>query len=142
MAVDMTISFGNKEESQYIRRRLIEFNAMHVPDPLSSRYEEINLAIKDEDGRIVGGILAVLCWDWIEVDILWIEESLRGMGYGSRLLTQVEEIAKEKGCTFIKLNTFSFQAPDFYRKNGYTEVAVLEEAPLGSKHYYFKKAVG
>jgi hypothetical protein len=42
---------------------MIEFNAMHVPDNLSSRYEEINLAIKNGDGRVVGGILAVLCWN-------------------------------------------------------------------------------
>jgi len=50
-------------------------------------------------------------------------------------------MAREKDCTFIKLNTFSFQAPEFYLKNGYQEMAVIEDAPTGSKHYYFKKAV-
>ncbi|MBB6672441.1 GNAT family N-acetyltransferase [Cohnella nanjingensis] len=135
------ISFGNKEESDYIRRRLIEYNAEHAPENLSSRYEEINLTIKDGDGSVIGGMLAVLCWNWIEVDILWIEESLRGMGYGTRLLNFIENIAKEKNCTFIKLNTFSFQAPEFYLKNGYNEVAVFEDAPIGSNHYYFKKAI-
>lgn len=134
----MPVTFGNKEESEYIRRRLIEFNAMHVPKDLSSRYEEINLAIKNGEGQVIGGLLAVLCWNWVEVDILWIDESLRGMGYGTHLLRQIEKIAKEKKCTFIKLNTFSFQAPDFYRKNGYTEVAIFEDAPVGSSHFYFK----
>ncbi|MEF3305618.1 GNAT family N-acetyltransferase [Paenibacillus sp. GYB003] len=141
MSSDKVISFGTKEESEYIRKRLIEFNAMHVPDYLKSRYEEINLAVKDEDGLVVGGVLAVLCWNWIEIDILWVDESLRGMGYGTRLLNQIETIAKQQNCTFIKLNTFSFQAPDFYRKNGYQEVAILEDAPIGSKHYYFMKEI-
>ncbi|GAA3408212.1 GNAT family N-acetyltransferase [Paenibacillus hodogayensis] len=135
------ISFGSKEESEYIRKRLIEFNSKHVHEELSSRYEEINLAIKNTDGQVVGGMLAVLCWNWIEIDILWIDESLRGRGYGTRLLNQIEDIAKEKNCTFLKLNTFSFQAPDFYRKHGYSEVAVFEDAPTGSRHYYFKKEI-
>jgi GNAT superfamily N-acetyltransferase len=141
MAAEDAISFVDKKESEYIRRRLIEFNAMHVPENLSSSYEEINLAIKNDAGLVVGGILAVLCWNWIEVDILWIDETIRGMGHGTRLLNQIENIAKEQNCTFIKLNTFSFQAPDFYRKNGYQEVAVFEEAPIGSRHFYFKKAI-
>ncbi|MEV5028029.1 GNAT family N-acetyltransferase [Paenibacillus sp. LPE1-1-1.1] len=139
MANEPNISYGNEEESSYIRKRLIAFNAEHVPENLSSRYEEINLTIKDDSGRVIGGLLSTLCWNWIEVEILWIEESLRGLGYGTHLLNQIELIAKEKECTFIKLNTFSFQAPEFYLKNGYDEVAVFKEAPTGSNHYYFKK---
>jgi GNAT superfamily N-acetyltransferase len=141
MANEPTVSFGNEEESAYIRKRLIEFNAEHVPENLSSRYEEINLTIKDDSGKVIGGLLSTLCWNWIEVEILWVDESSRGLGFGSRLLNQIEYIAKEKGCTFIKLNTFSFQAPEFYLKKGYEEVAVFKDAPLGSNHYYFKKAI-
>ncbi len=47
--------------------------------------------------------------------------------------------AKSNRCTFIKLNTFSFQAPEFYKKLGYKEMVMIENAPLGSNHYYFKK---
>jgi GNAT superfamily N-acetyltransferase len=141
MANEPTVSFGNEEESTYIRKRLIQFNAEHVSENLSSRYEEINLTIKDDSGKVIGGLLSTLCWNWIEVEILWVDESSRGLGFGSRLLNQIEYIAKEKGCTFIKLNTFSFQAPEFYLKKGYEEVAVFKDAPLGSNHYYFKKAI-
>ncbi|MNI19953.1 Acetyltransferase (GNAT) family protein [compost metagenome] len=141
MSIKPDISLGNAEESAFIRKKLIEFNARHVPENLRSRYEEINLTIKDDSGRVIGGMLSTLCWNWIEVEILWIEESLRGLGYGTHLLNQIELIAKEKGCSFIKLNTFSFQAPKFYLKNGYYEVAVFKDAPTGSNHYYFKKAI-
>ncbi|NIK68021.1 MULTISPECIES: GNAT family N-acetyltransferase [unclassified Paenibacillus] len=138
---DITISFGKEEESTYIRNKLIEFNAKHVPEHLSSRYEEINLTLKDENGSIIGGMLSTLCWNWIEVEILWIDDSKRGNGLGTQLLSRIEQIAREKGCTFIKLNTFSFQAPLFYLKHGYVQVAVFEEAPIGSNHYYFKKTI-
>ena len=46
--VEPNIYFGNKEESEYIRRRLIEFNAQHVPEHLSSRYEEITLTCRND----------------------------------------------------------------------------------------------
>ncbi|BBH22073.1 N-acetyltransferase [Paenibacillus baekrokdamisoli] len=135
------ITYGSKEESEYVRKRLIEYNYENVPDELKNIYEEINLTLKDDEGNIIGGLLSVLCWNWIEVDILWIDKTTRGTGLGTQLLNQIKDIAKQKKCTFIKLNTFSFQAPDFYIKNGYKEVAVFEDAPLGSKHYYFKKKV-
>lgn len=139
MTKEHRILRAEETEKQYIRRRLIEYNAEHVPEKLKSKYEEINLAIKDEAGKVLGGLLGVVCWNWVEVDILWVDPAYRKQGYGNRLLTQIEQIAAEQNCTFIKLNTFSFQAPEFYRKNGYVEYAALENAPTGSTHYYFKK---
>lgn len=41
-----------------------------------------------------------------------------GQGSGKRLLEEAENIARSKRCTFIKLNTFSFQAPS----NSFEEV--------------------
>lgn len=141
MTTKPVIEAATKEESEYIRRRLIEYNAQHVPEHLRNRYEEINLTVKDEDGRVVGGMLAEFCWNWIEVHILWVDDAVRRSGYGSKLLQQIETIAREKECNFLKLNTFSFQAPEFYKKKGYREIAVLEDAPSGSRHYYFKKDI-
>ncbi|RKN64897.1 GNAT family N-acetyltransferase [Paenibacillus ginsengarvi] len=133
------IQMGNREEREYVRRKLIEFNARHVPDDLRSVYEEIDLMIKDDEGNVIGGLLGELCWNWIEVHILWVDQAYRGSRHGSKLLKRIEEIARDKHCTFIKLNTFSFQAPEFYLKHGYREVAVFEDAPRGFKHYYFRK---
>ena len=64
------ISYADDYEKNYVRRKLIEYNAQHVPEHLKSRYEEINLAIKDDNGNIIGGLFAVLYWNWIEVYIM------------------------------------------------------------------------
>jgi GNAT superfamily N-acetyltransferase len=139
---DHSVSKASEEEKSYIRRRLIEYNSEHIPEELKSRYEEINLTVKDGDGNILGGLIGVLCWNWVEVDILWVDPGCRKQGCGKELLSKVETIAAERNCTFIKLNTFSFQAPGFYRKNGYVEeYASLEEAPTGHTHHYFKKDI-
>lgn len=127
---------GTNEEASYVRNKLIEYNAMYVPNGI---YEEVNLCLKNDNGDIIAGLVGAICWNWMEIDILWVEEKHRKLGLGKRLLHEAEKIAKLKECAFIKLNTFSFQAPEFYKKYGYQEMAVIENAPLGSNHYYFKK---
>lgn len=99
----------------------------------------MNFNIKNEAGDIVAGVLSTLCWNWLELDILWVDEKQRHQGYGSQLLLEIERIAREKSCDFIMLNTFSFQAPGFYEKHGYQLMTTIENAPTGHSHYYFKK---
>lgn len=127
---------GTNDEANYVRNKLIEFNSKQVPN---GTYEEINLCLKDDNDEIIAGLNSAICWNWMEIDILWVEDDHRGQGFGRRLLEEAERIARAKNCSFIKLNTFSFQAPEFYKKYGYYEMAVIDNAPLGNKHYYYKK---
>jgi GNAT superfamily N-acetyltransferase len=101
--------------------------------------EEINLCLKDDNGDIVAGINRAICWNWMEISILWVVDNYRSQGYGKRLLEEAEKVPRAKKCTLIKLDTFSFQAPEFYKKYGYELIATIEDAPLGSKHFYYKK---
>lgn len=135
----LNINQSTSEESAYVRQQLVAYNAGHVSDELKNRYEEFNFNIKNEAGKIVAGVLSTLCWNWLELDILWVDSDQRHKGYGSQLLHEVERIAREKSCDFIMLNTFSYQAPEFYKKHGYQLITIIENAPAGHSHYYFKK---
>lgn len=127
---------GSSEDAKYVREKLIQFNSKHIPD---GRYEEIQLSVKDENGFIVAGLNGEMCWNWMEIDILWVEERRRGQGLGEQLLMEAEQLARSKACDFIKLNTFSFQAPEFYKKYGYAALCVIDNAPTGYRHYYYIK---
>lgn len=45
----------------------------------------------------------------------------------------------EKGCRLILLDSFSFQAPDFYKKHGYREYGVVEDHPKGHSQHFLEK---
>ncbi|WP_078380761.1 GNAT family N-acetyltransferase [Sutcliffiella halmapala] len=138
MDFEITKAIDTKEKN-YINNLLYEYNLKHFPVDLRGRYEEISLIIKDESGKIHGGILGEICWNWLEIHTLMVEEDIRHLGYGSKLLLEIEKIAKEKNCDFIKVDTLSFQALDFYKKHGYEVFGVLDNVGRDYKHYYLKK---
>ena len=45
------------------------------------------------------------------------------------------------GCRYCFLDTFSFQAPQFYRDRGYKEAFTLDEYPISQKRYYLTKVL-
>ncbi|MMZ59580.1 Acetyltransferase (GNAT) family protein [compost metagenome] len=73
--------------------------------------------------------------------MLWISETLRGQGYGSRLLEDIESIVRAKGCKLIHLDTWNFQAPEFYKKHGFEIFGELEGFPEGFKRYFLRKQI-
>ena len=80
--------------------------------------------------------------NWLCIHYLFVAEQLRKMGIGSDLLAAAEKEAKQRGCKNAFVDTFSFQAPEFYKKHGYKEVFSLNEYPYtGKRHYYTKELV-
>ncbi|PQZ59646.1 MULTISPECIES: N-acetyltransferase [Bacillus] len=129
----------NTTAKNYINNQLYEYNLKHFPSDLRDRYLEIHLFLKDENSKIRGGILGEVCWNWLEIHSFIIDEDIRALGYGTKLLLEVEKIALERNCDFIKVDTLSFQALDFYKKYGYKEYGILDNVGRDYKHYYLKK---
>lgn len=129
----------NQKEKQYIDDQLYLFNLQHFPKDLGGRYEEVNVLVKDENGALRGGILSAVCWNWLEIYTIFLDEDSRRSGYGTKLLSEVEKMAVEKKCDFIKVDTLSFQALDFYKKNGFQVFGSLKGVGRDFEHYYLKK---
>ena len=95
---------------------------------------EVAFFLRDANGSVVGGVKGEYSnYGWLWVGILWVSDELRGRGYGTRLMGQIEQEAKRNGCTNVYLNSFSFQAVDFYKKLGYRVFGELEEFPPGHR---------
>ncbi|HET8576498.1 MAG TPA: GNAT family N-acetyltransferase [Methylomirabilota bacterium] len=106
-----------------------------------SDYSAVSLFLKDAAGEVLGGLLGNIWGGWLHVSTLWVAESLRRQGHGRALLEAAERRAAERGCRHVFLDTFSFQAPDFYRKLGYEIFAELPDRPPGHTHYFFRKSL-
>lgn len=91
-----------------------------------------------QDGRMVAGISAWAMGPDVHIDMLGVDESARRCGLGSALLEHVEELARRDGCTTASVDTFSFQAPDFYPLHGY-EVVFRYPLDDGTERIYFSK---
>ncbi|WP_246553380.1 GNAT family N-acetyltransferase [Paenibacillus tritici] len=63
---------------------------------MKGRYQEVNPLLQDEAGNIYGGLVGEICWNWLEVQYLFVEEAYWTFGYGKQLLSAAEQMAKEK----------------------------------------------
>jgi len=128
----------NETDEKYIFDGLLEYNLERTED---KNPRDLGIYLSDEEGRKIAGLIGSTHGNWLFVKYLWVSKELRGNQIGSKILQQAEETAKERGCKFSFLDTFSFQAPLFYKKHGYREVFTLEDYPLTGKRYYFTKTI-
>lgn len=126
----------DETDQRVIYEGLLKYNLERIEDKSP---KDLGVYARDAAGKIVAGLTGTTHGNWLMVKFLWVSEALRGKNIGSEILRQAELTAKERGCKFVFLDTFSFQAPLFYKKHGYQEEFVLEEYPLTGKRYYFTK---
>jgi GNAT superfamily N-acetyltransferase len=101
--------------------------------------QPLSLAVRNHDGTLIGGLIGLFYWNMLHVDLLWVDDDHRRSGCGTALLARAEEVAAQRGCEVIFLNTYGFQAPGFYAKRGYTAFGVLTDAPKSSDTTWFAK---
>lgn len=134
------IEKATRQELNLIESGLVEYNLSKVPLIQEKNFIPINRVIKNSKGYVLAGINSRLyCWNCCYVDILWVREGYRNQGYGSILLKEVENFARQNGGYIMHLDTFDFQAKDFYIKHGYKIFGILENVPIGHKRYYMSK---
>ena len=134
------IEESTNNDNRLIDDGIIDYNLSKVPFSQEPPFVSINRVIRGSDGDVKAGILSMLyCWNCLYIDVLWVKEACRGAGYGSALIEEVERIAKEKGCKLVHLDTFDFQAKDFYIRHGYEVFGKLDDCPTNHMRYYMKK---
>jgi ribosomal protein S18 acetylase RimI-like enzyme len=123
-------------DSSALVRGLVSYNDSRA-EP--ENYRPLAVFLRDADGQIVGGVLGQTNWGWLFISHVWLAEHLRGEGFGRQLLAAAEREAFARGCRHAHLDTFSFQAPDFYQQLGYEVFGVLDDYPAGHRRYYLRK---
>ncbi len=121
---------------QTVTAGLTAYNLVTKPDATA---RPVTLAVHDDQGQVRAGLIGRVGWGWLRIDVLWVDDSIRGHGLGKQLMERAEEIARAEGCRGIHLTTFEFQAPGLYLGLGYEIFGRLDDYPDGPNYFMMKR---
>lgn len=93
------------------------------------------------DNQVIGGIIARKKMQWLDIDILFVNQDYRSNKIGSQLMSKAIEYCKEQGLIGLHLYTLDFQARGFYEKQGFQLIAEIKDWPKGITRYEFIKYI-
>jgi ribosomal protein S18 acetylase RimI-like enzyme len=94
----------------------------------------------EDNGEVAGAVEGYTIYDEIYIDDFWVHNSYRGKGYGTLLMRAIEDEFRGKGFNNMNLCTSLFQAPEFYKKCGFTLEFIRENTknPKLTKYFFVK----
>ena len=116
---------------------LIRYNSEKMG---KQKYKRLAISLRDGNA-IMGGVVGEVWAGVLFIQFFWIEQRLRGKGFGTRLIKAIEDEARRFGAARSYVDTMSFQAPGFYRACGYREFGSIEGYPGGVTRHWFTKAL-
>ena len=118
------------------------FTDYAIENKVALNFEEYCFIAEDDEGNVIGSITGRAYYNEVHIGDLIIDKNHRRINLGSKLVKTVEEAYKGKGYEKITLTTFGFQAPEFYKKLGYSLEFIREDKnPKLSKYFYCKDFV-
>lgn len=127
---------GAKKFYGELSKGLLAFNRSKAGAP---KWKVVAFESRAKGGALLGGLYGGSLWGWLYIELLWVDEKARGKDLGSELLARAEAIGVQRGCRHAFLNTFSFQAPGFYKKRGYKPFGRLKGFPKGHERIWMVK---
>ena len=126
----------SQKDRDVVVEGLLQFNIPYIghPNPAS-----LGAFIRDESGNAIGGLVGQIKWRWLYIEKLWIPDEVRGKGLGKKLMLDSEDFARTRGCVGIRVDTFEYQALEFYKSLGYEQFGVNEGYPPGYRQFHLRK---
>ncbi|MDA0383839.1 GNAT family N-acetyltransferase [Vibrio owensii] len=127
-----------QNDLDFIRDGIRAYNRMHLPD---GDVNAIGCFARNDEGKVIGGLTGEMFNNTVFVEYLWVDAEARTSGLGSKLISLLEEQVKPHGVTHLYLDTYSFQALDFYLKLGFEKVGQYSGYPSAGidKHFLQKQ---
>ena len=127
---------ASDEDNAAVMEGLISFNESVMGEP---RDKEFSIFLKNDSGKIFGGLKAHIDKVSVYIVTLWVDEKLRHQGFGTKLLDIAEQEAIKNGCIFSTLDTYDFQAEGFYKKCGYEHMGEIKNYWYNHSRIFLRK---
>ncbi|MES2710823.1 MAG: GNAT family N-acetyltransferase [Pseudomonadota bacterium] len=103
----------------------------------------LQVLVRDEaSGAILGGIVGRTSLGLLTIERVYLPEDLRGQDIGTRMMALAEAEARRRGCRSGIVDTLSFQAPEFYKRLGWSVFGTIPGRPDGLSRIYLTKDFG
>ncbi|QKC90302.1 N-acetyltransferase [Mesorhizobium sp. NZP2234] len=101
----------------------------------------LNFVIRDGAGRSIA-VAAGYSWAGTsELQLMWVDQAYRGLGYARQLLDAFVAEAASRGARRIWVSSHDFQAPGLYEKAGFQRVAEFAGWPEGHSNIVLRKII-
>ncbi len=137
----MNIKRVNEEDSRIDNFINEEFSAYGEQNNVDLNFNEFCFIAESDVGEILGAITGRAYYNEVHIGDLIIHKAYRKCGLGSKLVSAVEEAFQNAGYGKITLTTFGFQAPEFYKKLGYTVEFIREDKNPKLCKYFLSKHI-
>lgn len=107
----------SEETENKMRNDLVAYEHSHGIDV---NYKRFSLVLNNEHNETIGVVNAYTAFAEIYIDDMWVDSKHRRQGLGRKLIIELENHFKGKGFNNINLCTSQFNAPEFYKKCGFT----------------------
>lgn len=96
-----------------------------------------------EEEDILGTGALMIKETYGEIKSMFVSEQARGKGVAAALLRQIEDTAREKGVSLLKLETGNVlhAAHRLYARHGFTECSVFGEYQTGKSSLFMEKSL-
>lgn len=95
--------------------------------------------VRDDAGKLCGGISGYTAWGWLYIQWLWLEAGHRGQGLAGKMLAAAEAEGKARGCHGAYVDTFNPVALKVYQRAGYVPFGTLKDFPKGRTRTFLQK---
>jgi N-acetylglutamate synthase-like GNAT family acetyltransferase len=130
------ITGDSQQIEAFLAQRIYEYNSRATGYFDAQGFFAID---RDASGEIQGGVSGYTWGGCCHVVNLWVTEAQRGCGLGTALLAAAERHAKQQNCRVVFLSSHSFQAPDFYERQGYQRLATVQGDPPHHSNVFLAK---
>jgi GNAT superfamily N-acetyltransferase len=135
-AAELVISDVDNGLNERLDRELYAFNA----EATGHRdIQDLRIEARGEDGGLLAGLAGSTWGGCGFIELIWVRADRRRGGLGTQLLAAAETEIRRRGCDQVALSTYSFQAPGFYLRAGYTECGRRSDVPHGYDQILFVK---
>lgn len=98
-----------------------------------------SILARDDGGALIGGLNGVTHWRWLYVRHLWVGENQRGRGLGRRLMAEAEQVAQDRGCIGVYVDTFDPRVAAFYESLDFFRTGQIADFPKGGRRFFMSK---